>query len=194
MTKIITDVKVGALMKELSIKDWSVDINHPETDQLSKGEVAVLFKNRLVGKYVKGKLFDEWYKFSKSNVIPVDVNFFDFFEESYMMERYHKECKEWVTYLSEQFGEELSDQESILSTLVKLEEFLVNDKDFVLSMGFDFVLLYSRIVTADVNGKELVSYILSGFDVVDDSEYTEAYIKDMNSLGYFPIRLTTAMK
>ena len=125
MTKIITDVKVGALMKELSIKDWSVDINHPETDQLSKGEVAVLFKNRLVGKYVKGKLFDEWYKFSKSNVIPVDVNFFDFFEESYMMERYHKECKEWVTYLSEQFGEDLSDQESIVATLVKLEEFFL---------------------------------------------------------------------
>ena len=66
-----------------------------------------------------------------------------------MMERYHKECKEWVTYLSEQFGEELSDQESIVATLVKLEEFLANDKDFVLGMELDFVLLYSRIVTSD---------------------------------------------
>ena len=36
--------------------------------------------------------------------------------------------------------------------------------------------------------------MLSGFDVVDDFEYTEAYIKDMNSSGYFPIRLTTDMK
>lgn len=194
MPKIITDVKVGELMKELSIKDWSVDINHPETNQLSKDEVAVFFKNRLVGKYDKGKLFDEWYKFSKSNVIPVDVNFFDFFEESYRMERYHKDCNEWFSYLSEQFGEELSEQESIVATLVKLEEFLANDKDFVLSMGFDFVLIYSRIVTADDTGKELVSYILSGFDVVADFEYTETYIKDMNSVGYFPIRLTSDMK
>lgn len=184
-------------MEKLSIKNWSVailDSNHPETDQLSTGEVAVFFKDRLVGKYVNGKLFDEWYRFSKSTVIPTDVNFFDFFEESYMMERYHRECKEWFTYLSEQFGEELSDQESIVATLVKLEEFLANDKEFILGMELDFVLLYSRIVTADESGKELVSYMLSGFDVVDESEYTEAYIKDMNSVGYYPIRLTSDMK
>lgn len=178
-------------MEHINIKGWSIDIKGEESDHLVKGQVNVYFNGRKQGTYDNGKLFDAWYRLGKSTVIPVDVKFDDFFTEDYMMDRYQKDCKEWHSYLEEQFGEEISGQESLVTTLVKLEELLVPDTEFLLGMELDFVLLYSREVTTDESkGKELVGYKITGYDVIAANEYTEEYVNEYKEKGIYPIRLT----